>query len=103
MPWREKWRHQDRPDADQIPAEYGLLGDRSNSLVFGYFIGVIGVGYVSLATVGTRPVLIGGLPVLQVLLVAIAVLIVFGLYLVVHRPDSTGNVEITSTRSEEGD
>lgn len=88
MPWRETWRHQERPDADQIPEEYGLLADRSNSIVFGYFTGVIGLAYVLLATVGTRPTLVAGVPVLQWLLVAIAVLIVFGLYLAVHRQQS---------------
>ncbi len=88
MPWRETWRHQERPDADQIPEEYGLLVDRSNSIVFGYFTGVIGLAYVLLATVGTRPTLVAGVPVLQWLLVAIAVLIVFGLYLAVHRQQS---------------
>lgn len=104
MSWRETWRHQERPDADQIPEEYGLLADRSNSLVFGYFTGVIGLAYVSLATIGTQPTLVAGFPVLQGLLVVIAVLIMFGLYLAVHRqPDSTDSMDVASTRSEEAD
>lgn len=104
MPWRETWKDQERPDADQIPEEYSLLPNGSNRLVFGYFTGVIGLAYVSLATVGTQPTLVAGLPVLQGLLVLIAVLIAVGLYLVVHQqPDNTSSMDIAATQNEEMD
>lgn len=105
MPWREEWKQQERPDADQIPEEYGLFWDRSNGFTLGYFAGVVVLAYVLLSTIGTRSVLIAGFPVLLWLMVGIAVLILFGLYIVVHQhqPEETTSVTVTPTTGEEGE
>lgn len=104
MPWREKWRHQERPDADQIPTEYSL-GGQSNGLMLGYFTGVVVLAYLLLSTVGTRSTVVAGLPVLLWLLVGIAVCILIGLYFTLqqHHPDETTRVTVAPTTDKEGE
>ena len=89
MPWSEDWRHQERPDADQIPAEYRTFDRRSNRLILGYFGGVVVLSYVLLSTIGTQPTLVAGLPVLMWIMVAVALLILVGLYFTTYQNHST--------------
>lgn len=105
MPWREKWRHQERPDADQIPTEYSLFGGRSNRLTLGYFTGIVVLAYMLLSTIGSQPTLIAGLPVLLWLMVGIALFILCGLYFTLqqHQPDRTTSVNVAPTTGEEGE
>lgn len=99
MPWQEEWRNQERPDEQEIPDKYSLVSDLKENKMVGYFIGVLVVSYIALKTIGTRAILIAGLPVLMWLMVGIAVLILIGLYISASRERITENTVQTDRQS----
>lgn len=102
MPWSEDWRHQERPDADQIPTAYRTFDRRSNKLMLGYFGGVVVLSYVLLSTIATQPTLVAGIPVLMWVMVAIALLILIGLYFTTRQDrSSTATTREESTVADE--
>jgi uncharacterized membrane protein YedE/YeeE len=102
VPWSENWRHQDRPDADQIPTAYRTFDRRSNRLILGYFGGVIVLSYVLLSTIGTQPTLVAGIPVLMWVMVGVALLILIGLYFTTRQDrSSSASSRKTSTVADE--
>jgi len=87
MAWSEKWRDQDRPEADKIPDEYSLVSTVSDNKMIGYFIGVIGFSYMALEVWGSQSVLIAGIPLLAWLTVGVSALIIIGLYITVSQTE----------------
>lgn len=98
MPWQEEWRNQDRPDESQIPEEYSLVSNLADNKMVGYFIGVLVASYIALETIGTQAILIAGLPVLMWLMVAIAALILIGLYISASRERVTDDTARTDNQ-----
>ena len=80
MPWKEKWRSEDRPKPESIPKEYKLTSNAADNHLMGYFFGVLVLSYLGLRFVGTQAKLIAGIPVLIWLTVGVSVLIIAGLY-----------------------
>jgi len=104
MSWSEDWRHQERPDADQISTAYRTFNRRSNRLILGYFGGVVVLSYVLLSTIATQPTLVAGIPILMWVMIGIALLILIGLYLTTRqdRSSSASTQEASTVADERG-
>ncbi len=88
--WKEGWRQVERPDASEIPEPYALWPGGTDRLVVVYFVAVILVSYLGLRFLGTRSVLVGGLPVLMLVTMIISLLFVVGLWLLAYRSRGGG-------------
>lgn len=82
MTWSEKWRSADRPDPSEIPDEYGISANSTEKLMCYYFCGITVLSYVGIRFVGTRDLLVAGIPVLMWVIVIIAALVILGLYVI---------------------
>lgn len=80
MPWKEKWRSEDRPTSREIPDEYRLTANVADNRIMGYFVGILGFSYLALEFIGTNSDLVAGIPVLIWLTVGVSILIIVGLY-----------------------
>ena len=85
MSWKEEWRSARRPDASEIPKPYTLWPGGTDRLVVAYFAAVVLFSYLGLRFLGTRSILVAGLPVLMLVTMGISLLCVVGLFLLAHR------------------
>ena len=85
MSWKESWRQARRPGPSEIPRPYALWPGGTDHLVVAYFVAVILFSYLGLRFLGTRSVLVAGLPALMLVTMGISLLFVAGLCLLAYR------------------
>jgi len=79
MPWNESWLKTERPPASEHPKKYGFWPGGRGSLIFGYFIAITVLDYLALTFLGTRPVVIAGIPLLLWITIIFALLTIVGI------------------------
>jgi hypothetical protein len=108
MSWDEPWRHEERPNASEIPAEYGFLPDGRGRIIAGYFVGLYVLYYAALTLFSGQAVLIAGYPLLMWMALGLIVLTIIGMYVLVWRAEVRLQEELTTddktvTSAAEGD
>ena len=86
MTWDERWRREERPDASEIPDDYGVIPKGRGKIIIGYFVGLYVLYYVALKLFGAQGELITGYPVLMWLAGILIFLTLIGMYVLVWRP-----------------
>ncbi len=79
MPWNESWRTANRPPASEHPKKYGFWPGGRSSMIFSYFIAITVADYLALTFLGTRPVIIAGIPLLIWITIVFAALTIGGI------------------------
>jgi hypothetical protein len=98
MTWDEPWRHEERPSASEIPAEYGFLPEGRGRIIAAYFVGLYVLYYAALKLLGGQAVLMAGYPLLMWLALGLIVLTIVGMYVLVWRPEVRTQEESTADR-----
>lgn len=92
MHWDEKWRHEERPDPEDIPDEYSIRPTKNGRIIVTYFVSLFGVFYLLFRFFGTEPILLGGIPLLILLNIGLVALTLLGVYLLLW-PQETKAME----------
>ena len=102
MTWDEPWRREQRPDASEIPDDYGIWPEGRGQLIAAYFVGLFVAYYIALELFGGQAILIAGYPLLMWLAGLLIAFTLLGMYALVWRTEVRARETETETETGTG-